>query len=78
MIREKPLNRLHLDFNLTGQHWLGLENTYSKYLCIYVTETTSTKATITVIGARLFSHTLVTHWPWAIPLYFQFKYVKIL
>lgn len=47
MLPEKPWSRLHIDLeiNFLGTNWLVLVDAYSKYLCIYPTNSTSIKAT---------------------------------
>ena len=66
MVPETPWARLHLDhaINFMGTNWLVLIDAYTKYPCIHVTNSVSTKATTDLLQES-FSHfgfpqTLVT------------------
>ena len=47
MLPEKPWSRVHVDhaINFLGSNWLVLIDAFSKYPCIYLTSSTSTKST---------------------------------
>ena len=61
MLPEKPSSRLHLEhaINFMGTNWLVLADAYSKYPCIHVTSSTSTKATVDILEQSLYN--LVIH-----------------
>ena len=66
MMPEKPWSRLHLDhaINFLGRNWLVLVDAYSKYPCIHLTTSTSSKSTTAILEQEFahfgYPHTLVT------------------
>ena len=66
MVPETPWARLHLDhaINFMGTNWLVLIDAYTKYPCIHVTNSVSTKATTDLLQESFsnfgFPQTLVT------------------
>ena len=57
MLPEMAWSRVHIDhaINFLGSNWLVLINVYSKYPCIHITTSTSTKST-TELLEQDFSH----------------------
>ena len=63
MLPERPWSRVHVDhaINFLGSNWLLLIDAYSKYPCIHLTTSTSTKSNHRTAGARFCSFWLSTY-----------------
>lgn len=66
MLPEKPWSRIHVDhaINFLGSNWLVIVDAYSKYPCIHITQSTSTKATTDILEQDFahfgYPHSIVT------------------
>ena len=66
MLPEKPWSRIHADhaINFMGRNWLVIVDVYSKYPCIYPTDSVSTKSTMELLEDSFahfgYPHSLVT------------------